>query len=119
LYSEKVRKHFLNPQNAGSLPDATHIGKEGQPGAGNYMVIYLRVEGGRIARAAFQTYGCAGAIACGSELTQMAIGTTTEEALRITQEELLQSLGGVPLGKEHCAGLAIGALRNALSGKSG
>ena len=118
MYSEKVRRHFQEPQNAGALEDATHVGREGQPGAGNYMVIYLKVEGGKIARATFQTYGCVGAIACGSELTQMIMGKTPEEALAVTPEQLLRSLGGLPLGKEHCAGLTVGALRNALAGKS-
>ena len=119
MYSEKVRKHFQNPQNTGALEDATHVGREGQPGVGNYLVMYLKVEGGRIAKATFQTYGCVGAIACGSELTEMLIGRSPEEALTITPEALLKSLGGLPLGKEHCAGLAIGALRNALAGGSG
>jgi NifU-like protein involved in Fe-S cluster formation len=119
MYTEKVKGHFLSPHNVGPLEGATHVGRQGQPGLGNYMVFYLRVESGRIAGAAFQTYGCVGAIACGSELTDMVAGKAIEEALGIEPEDVLRSLGGLPLGKRHCAGLAIGALRNALAGGSG
>jgi NifU-like protein involved in Fe-S cluster formation len=114
MYSEKVREHFLSPHNVGLLEDATHTGSEGKPGEGNYMVIYLRIESGVITKAAFQTYGCVGAIACGCELTDMVVGKSPEEALKITSKDILDALGGLPLGKEHCAGLATGALRNAL-----
>ena len=117
MYSEKVTRHFLNPHNVGPLEDATHVGTEGSPGAGNYVMIFLKVEGERIVKASFQTYGCAGAISCACELTDMAVGKTVQEALSITAEELTESLGGLPLGKGHCAGLAVGALRKALTEK--
>lgn len=118
MYSEKVRKHFLEPHNVGPLEDATHVGAEGQPGLGNYAVMFLKVQDGRIVEAAFQTYGCVGAISCSCELTDMVTGKSAEEALQITPEQLIDSLGGLPLGKHHCAGLALGALRAALTGES-
>ncbi len=116
MYSEKVRRHFMEPHNAGALEGATHTGTEGKAGEGNYMVLHLKVESGRIVRATFQTYGCVGAIAAGCELTDMVAGMSVEEALSMTPEDVLQALGGLPLGKEHCAALAVGALRNALKG---
>jgi NifU-like protein involved in Fe-S cluster formation len=118
MYSHKAKKLFLNPHNVGALPGATHVGTEGQRGLGNYMVIFLRVEAGEVAEATFQTYGCPGAIACGCELTDMVTGRSVEEALDITAEQIVESLGGLPLGKQHCAALALGALRNALAGGS-
>ena len=118
MYSEKAKRHFLSPHNVGPLEGATHVGTEGSPGAGNYVVIFLKVESGRIAQAAFQTYGCAGAISCACEITDMVAARTVEEALAITPEEVIASLGGLPLGKHHCAGLAVGALRKALGATS-
>ena len=114
MYSEKVREHFLYPHNVGPLEDATHTGSEGKPGEGNYMVIQLRIESGVIAKASFQTYGCVGAIACGCELPDMVVGKSPADALAITPRDILEALGGLPLGKELCAGLAAGALRDAL-----
>ena len=49
-------------------------------------------------------------IAAGSAITQMAEGKPIEEALAITRDELIAALGGLPLGREHCAALAVEAL---------
>jgi NifU-like protein involved in Fe-S cluster formation len=89
-------------------------GTEGAPGAGNYMVITLQLRDGVIASALFQTYGCPGAIACGSCLTEWVTGLGIEEAKAITPSALATRLGGLPLGKEHCADLAVAALQKAL-----
>lgn len=118
MYSDKVRRHFLDPHNVGPLPYPTHEGRAGRPGVGNYMVIQLKVESDRIVSAAFQTYGCVGAISCGCELTDMVTGRSVEEALDLQAEDLLRSLGGLPMGKEHCAGLAVSALRKAFGAES-
>jgi NifU-like protein involved in Fe-S cluster formation len=115
MYSQKVTQHFLHPHNVYRMEDATHTGTEGKAGEGNYMVIYLKVEGGRIVRASCQTYGCVGAVSSGCELADLVVGKSPEEALSITPEDVLQALGGLPLGKEHCAALAVGALRKALT----
>lgn len=114
-YSSTVLEHFAQPRNVGRLPDANASGRAGAPGRGNYMLMFLRVEGGRVARASFKTFGCPGAIASGSVLTDMVIGKTLEEAKRVDDAALLDSLGGLPPGREHCAGIAIVALRKALS----
>ena len=79
------------------------------------MVIQLKVEADRISAAAFQTYGCAGAIACGCELTDMVFDKNVREALGIQPEDIIHALGGLPAGKEHCARLALDALREALA----
>ncbi len=114
VYSPAVLDHFGNPRNAGALEEPDGTGAEGAPGRGNYMVVQIRVSGGLIAEARFQTYGCPGAIACGSMVTELAKGKTTEEARAITAQEVIDALGGLPPGKGHCGGLAVGALRKAM-----
>ena len=113
-YSPAVLDHFQNPRNTGVLPDADAVGKSGTPGRGNYMIIHLKIEDGRISNASFQTYGCPGVIACGSMITTMAKGKTIDEARKISRPEIIDRLGGLPLGKHHCAGLAAAALHDAL-----
>jgi NifU-like protein involved in Fe-S cluster formation len=115
MYSEKVKTLFLNPPNVGPLDEPTHVGKEGSPGEGNHVVLFLRVEGDRIEDAAFQTHGCPASIASASQLAEMVKGRSVGEALGITEGELTQALGGLPLGKQHCPGLAVRALRKALA----
>jgi NifU-like protein involved in Fe-S cluster formation len=84
------------------------------PGEGPYLAIALCLAGGKIAAASFETYGCPSAIACGSFLTRWVEGKTVEQASVITADDLMKVLGGLPLGKEHAASLAIRALQDAL-----
>ncbi|MEA3401435.1 MAG: iron-sulfur cluster assembly scaffold protein [Armatimonadota bacterium] len=115
MYSEQVMKHFANPRNMGALEDADGEGRAGEPGRGNYMIVWVKLDGERIERLGFKTYGCPPAIAAGSCITEMATGRTVQGALSITREELIEALGGLPLGREHCAALAIEALTDAIS----
>jgi len=113
-YSPQTMDHFNRPRNVGTLDSPTAVGAEGVPGRGNYMVIHIRVEAGRVLEIRFQTYGCPGAIACGSAVTEMAKGRTLAEAAAITRDDLDRCLGGLPLGKGHCADLAVRALQDAI-----
>jgi len=114
MFSARVLERFNNPKTAGPLPDADTVGMAGLPGEGPYMAIYLRRQSGKISAARFDTYGCPAAIACGSWLTEWVCGKDRETALRIEPCDLAVMLGGLPLGKEHCAVMAISALRKAL-----
>ena len=78
------------------------------------MVLYLDVRDRRILHAGFQTYGCAAAIAAGSLLTELILGRTIEDLAKLDAPTLRLGLGGLPLGKEHCADIAISALGDAL-----
>ena len=118
MYSAIIKDHFRNPRNAGQMARPDGLGTAGAPGAGNYMVIALRLRAGAIQSARFQTYGCPGAIACGSCLTEWVTGMSIGEAKAIGPGDLATRLGGLPLGKEHCAELAMDAIRKALADAS-
>ena len=109
-----LHDHFHNPRNMGALEAPDAVGREGVPGQGNYMAVYLRADGERIGEASFETYGCTSAIACGSYLTEWLKGKPMSEAKQFDWDELAMELD-LPLGKEHCAQLAVNALRDALS----
>ena len=113
-YSEIVLDHFGNPRNVGKPARFNARGTAGRPDAGPFMVLYLDIEGGVIQAAGFQTYGCPAAIAAGSLLTELVKGRTLEDVGRLDGATLIASLGGLPMGKEHCAQIAIGALSDAL-----
>jgi len=114
VYSAIVIEHFRNPRNAGQVECPDGVGTAGTPGSGNYMVIAVRLREGIIESARFQTYGCPGAIASGSCLTEWVTGMSMAEAQGVEPEGLAARLGGLPLGKAHCASLAVEALRRAL-----
>jgi len=112
-YSEKVIDHFLNPRNLGELEDADGFGKVTGP-SGDTMQICLRVKDGKITDATFMTDGCGTTIACGSMTTELAKGKVVTEALRITQDDILNNLDGLPESDIHCSLLAANTLKEAL-----
>lgn len=113
MFSPTVLDHVTRPRNCGPLEGATHRGAAGVPGDGPYMILEFLVVHGRIARAAYQTYGCPAAIASGSVVAELAVGKTPEQIVRWTAPDLIMVLGGVPDGKEHCPELSIQAVRGA------
>ena len=113
-HSPQFLSHFRKPRNVGRLEAPTAIGRQGRPGQGNYMVIHIQVQGEQIAEIRYQTYGCSGAIACGSVVTEQARGKSLAEAAEISASDVDEALGELPANKRHCVDLAVGALRNAL-----
>jgi len=113
VYSEKVLDHFWNPRNLGQIPDADGFGRITGP-CGDTMEVYLRVVGDRVVDATFYTDGCGATIACGSMATELVKGKSIAEALSITSEEILNSLGGLPEENLHCSILAANTLRAAV-----
>ena len=114
MFNSRVLAHVLEPYHQGELPEADVIGQQGFAGEGPFMIIALSVQNGKVSQGRFETYGCPAAIACGSWLMKWIEGKTTGEADELRASDLNIALGGLPLGKEHCAELTIDALRCAL-----
>lgn len=113
IYSEEVIAEFRNPSNIGRMAEA-----DGQGVADGLckdtMEICVKVRDGVITECTFFTDGCGATIACGSRLTRFVKGLRTDEAIQIRPRDLVSLLNGLPPDHEHCAALAIIALRNAL-----
>ena len=115
LYSEKVMDHFTNPRNVGEMPDASCMGEVGNAKCGDIMRIYLKInDDGVITDAKFNTFGCASAIASSSMATEMVKGRTIAEARKLTNQEVVDALDGLPAQKIHCSVLAEEAINAAL-----
>ena len=114
MYSEKVMDHFSNPRNVGEIEDASGVGTEGNPVCGDLMTIYITVEDDVITDIKFKTFGCGAAIATSSMITEMAMGKTIDEALKITRNDVADELEGLPPVKMHCSNLAADALKAAI-----
>jgi nitrogen fixation NifU-like protein len=114
MYSDKVMDHFQNPRNVGTIPDADGVGQVGNPVCGDMMTFYIKVKDGRLADIKFQTFGCGAAIAVSSMVSEMAMGKTIEEALKITNNLVAEELGGLPKNKLHCSNLGADALHAAI-----
>jgi nitrogen fixation protein NifU and related proteins len=113
-YTEKVIDHYQNPRNLGELEDADGVGVVGNPTCGDMMQIQIKVRDGRIEDVKFKTFGCGAAIATTSVATELIKGKTIEEALQVTNRDVMDILGGLPPVKVHCSLLAEEAIRAAV-----
>ena len=113
-YSSKVKEHFTNPKNVGSIENADAIGEAGALSCGDKLKLYLKIENNKITDAKFQTFGCGSAVAASSVLTEMLIGKTLDEAKKITNKQIADELDGLPPEKMHCSVMGREALEDAL-----
>lgn len=114
MYTEKLMQLFMNPKNVGRIEDADGIGEVGNPICGDVMKIYLKIEDDRIVDVKFETFGCAAAIATSSMVTELVKGKTIEEALKVSNKDVAEALGGLPPQKVHCSLLAEEGIKAAV-----
>lgn len=114
LYSEKVMDHFRNPRNVGEMPDADGIGEVGNAKCGDIMRMYIKVKDDIITDVKFMTFGCGSAIATSSIATEMIKGQPIEKALELSNQAVVEALGGLPPHKIHCSVLAEEAVKAAV-----
>lgn len=114
MYSKKVMDHFQNPRNVGEIENADGIGEVGNAKCGDIMKMFIKVENNIIVDVKFKTFGCGSAIATSSIATEMVMGKSVEEALKLTNKAVADALDGLPPVKMHCSLLAEDALKAAL-----
>jgi nitrogen fixation NifU-like protein len=114
LYTETVMDHFMHPRNVGSIDNADGVGEVGNAKCGDIMKMYLKIKDGVIEDVKFETFGCGSAIASSSIATEMIKGKTIDEALALTNKDVVDALGGLPAHKLHCSVLAEEAIKSAV-----
>lgn len=126
LYTKKVMETFKNPHNYGKIKNADGIGKVGNIVCGDVMWLYIKVAQkpfGKLRTSKkedfikdikFETFGCVAAISTSSIITDLVKGKTIKDALKVTKDNVIESLGGLPKVKYHCSVLAVDALIEAV-----
>ena len=114
LYTETVMDHFTHPRNVGEIPDADGVGEVGNAKCGDIMKMYLKIKDDRIEDVKFETFCCGSAIASSSMATELIKGKTIEEALAVTNKQVVDALGGLPAYKLHCSVLAEESIKAAV-----
>lgn len=119
IYSKRVMQIFRHPKNMGEMKNPDGIGKVGNPICGDVMWIFIRVRQDKsgkdiIKDIKVKTMGCVAAIATSSQITEMAKGKTLEEAMKISNKDIVKLVQGLPPQKVHCSVLAADALHRAI-----
>jgi nitrogen fixation NifU-like protein len=112
-YSAKALERFRNPRNYDELQEPDGYARITGP-CGDTMEFWAQVDDGIVSAASFTTTGCGPSRACGSMATELAEGRPVAEAKEISQQDILNALGGMPEAHRHCALLASNTLRAAL-----
>lgn len=115
MYSEKVMDHFQNPRNVGEIEDASGVGTVGNAKCGDIMRVYLDIDEDQMIRdVKFKTFGCGAAVATSSMATELVKGKSIQEAMKVTNQVVMEALDGLPPVKVHCSLLAEEAIHAAL-----
>jgi len=119
MYSKEVMEHFQHPHNMGEIKNPDGVGTIGNPRCGDVMKIFIKVDKGKNGKEILkdikvQTYGCVAALATSSMITDIAMGKTLDEAMKISNKDIADALKGLPPIKMHCSVLAADALRKAI-----
>lgn len=114
MYNQKIINTLANPKNVGEISNPSGVGTVGNASCGDIMQMFLKIENDIIVDAKFKTFGCGAAIASSSVATELIIGKTIDEALKITNADVVETLEGLPPQKIHCSVLAEEAIAEAI-----
>jgi nitrogen fixation NifU-like protein len=115
VYNETLIDHFMHPRNVGEIENPDAMAVVGDPTCGDFIRVSIKVNDGRISDFRFLTMGCPGAISTSSIATELATGKTLDEALKLTDNDVIEAAGGIPARKAHCSLLAIRGLHQAIA----
>ncbi|MBP6940801.1 MAG: iron-sulfur cluster assembly scaffold protein [Syntrophorhabdaceae bacterium] len=114
VYSDKVIQHFKDPKNVGTIEDANGVGEIGDPSCGDFLRVFIKVEKDIVADVKYQIRGCPASIACASVMTELIIGKDLDDAMMLTEDDIIAALDGLPEFKIHCSALGAAGLQKAI-----
>ena len=114
FYNDLVIEHFTNPRNVGALENPDGEAVIGDPSCGDQMTVGIKVDDNTIVDIKFRSSGCLGAVAISSMMTELAKGKSIEDAKKLTDDDVVEALGGVPEKKQNCSLMGVTGLLEAI-----
>lgn len=111
---EKGFERWRNPRFQGRMENADGASRV-RGTCGDTMEIYLKFDQGRVREASYYTDGCASSNIAGSFAAELTLGRDPDELAEITGDLVYATIGKLPDDDRHCADLAAGAVRDALT----
>jgi nitrogen fixation NifU-like protein len=115
VYNETILDHFKSPRHIGEIENPDGMALVGDPRCGDHIRLYLKIEGDKIVDIRYKVFGCAAAIATTSILTELVVNKDLDDALAITDDDVIEAAGGIPARKAHCSLLGVVGLHTALA----
>jgi nitrogen fixation NifU-like protein len=115
VYNETIIEHFKNPRYVGEIENPDGMALVGDPRCGDHVRLYLKIEGDKIVDIRYKVFGCAAAIATTSILSELVVNKDLDDALAITDDDVIEAAGGIPAKKAHCSLLGVVGLHSALA----
>jgi NifU-like protein involved in Fe-S cluster formation len=117
MYTPELADHLANPRNVGELENPTGTGDVVNEVCLDRIRLTVRVDQGILTEAKVKASGCPPTLAAASALTELIVGVRVEALRSLSADAVEAKLGRLPIAKQHCAQLAIEALREALEGR--
>jgi nitrogen fixation NifU-like protein len=116
LFTDNFLEHYESPRHYGPISDADVILRGTNPGCGDVITIYLKVDEGEIAeKIQFEGEGCTISQGAASILLEMVQDKSLAEIQAIDYNALIDLLGrAVVLSRVRCATLGLSTLKNAI-----
>jgi nitrogen fixation NifU-like protein len=114
-FIDNLLDHYENPRHRGHMDDATVTIKGGNPGCGDIITVYLKLdEAERIQDVSFEGEGCTISQAAASILSEQIIGKTLEDIINMDHTQFVEDLGReVVINRLKCATLALNTVKAA------
>lgn len=108
--------HFENPRNYGTLESADVIQEGGNPGCGDILKVYLKVDSqGHVDEITFSAEGCMLSQAAASVVLEKMNGKPVNEIQEMSPDIIREALGKkVVSTRPRCAMLGFNTLKNAV-----
>lgn len=111
-----ILDHYENPRHYGVLTEPTTVQKGGNPGCGDVVTFYLKVDGDdHISEIGFEGDGCTISLAAASMVAELFTGKTLAEVEAASSDMILDMLGREIAGTRlKCATLGLNTLKEAV-----